>query len=158
MAALLFMTGLSSAPRKDNGSSDDCVEVTKLLFDAGTDTTDIVYGKTVVEIRRELKRQDSRSASRSTSLVLCQLVTSGWPGLEGAARNPGASFANAQSSPGHLTLNFGYDRALAADRSKTVRVLVVSWLNTGQCLIKPQENCVQTQAGDLLIGGGFAVH
>jgi len=36
----------------------------------------------------------------------------GWPGLEGVARNPGASFANAQSSPGHPTLTFCIDKAV----------------------------------------------
>ena len=35
-----------------------------------------------------------------------------WPGLEGVARNPGASFTNAQSSPGHPTRILRLDKAL----------------------------------------------
>ncbi len=46
------------------------------------------------------------------SLKLCQRSATGWPGLEGEARNPGASFANAQSSPGHPTPILSLENAL----------------------------------------------
>jgi hypothetical protein len=44
--------------------------------------------------------------------VLCQCLVLGWPGLEGGARNPGPSFANATSSPGHPTEILGLGNAI----------------------------------------------
>ena len=48
-------------------------------------------------------------------LVLCQALALAWPRLEGEARNPGASFASARSSPGHPTRILSVDTALVVD-------------------------------------------
>ena len=47
----------------------------------------------------------------SRTLVPCHSLILGWPGLEGEARNPGASFAIAPSSPGHPTPVLSCDKA-----------------------------------------------